>query len=288
MTETMTTAPETGQPADGGNGAQTQGFDFNSALSVEYRDNPSITKFGGDINKLSKSYLELQSLMGQGRVTIPKDENDVTAWGMYDKSFGVPETADKYELNAPDGVDLTEFKTLMKQNHIPPKVAQTLLDAHIADFAAFAEAEAQQAEADKAAAEETLKKEWGLKYKENMAAANNFLQKLSDTKEDYDYFVGKIGNDAKFIKLLAKMGASVSEGSLGGMEGQVLGFTKTPSEAKAEFERIMNDANDAYFAGVRNKRNDPSWCRANNQTFVTEQERKERVAYVQSLMQMMG
>lgn len=288
MTEEMTTAPDNGQPADGGNGAPAQGFDFNSALSVEFKDNPSITKFGGDINKLSKSYLELQSLMGQGRVAIPKDENDATAWGMYDKSFGIPDTADKYQLNAPEGVDLTEFKTLMKQNHISPKVAQTLLDAHIADFAAYAEAQEQQAQADKTAAEETLKKEWGMKYKENMAAANNFLQKLSDTKEDYDYFLGKIGNDAKFIKLLAKMGASVSEGSLGGMEGQVSGFTKTPAEAKAEFERIINDANDAYFAGVRNKRNDPAWCRANNQTFVTEQERKERVAYVQSLMQMMG
>ncbi|MBO6305464.1 MAG: hypothetical protein J6M62_10375 [Selenomonadaceae bacterium] len=288
MTETMTTAPETGQPAEGTNGAQTNSFDFGSALSVEYKDNPSIAKFGGDVNKLAKSYLSLESLMGQGRVAIPKDENDAVAWGLYDKSFNVPETADKYELTAPEGFDLSEFKTLMKNNHISSNVAQKLLDAHLHEFEVYESLKEQQAEADKANAEAALKKEWGLKYGENMNAANKFLQKLSTDQEEYKYFLGKIGNDAKFIKLLARMGESISEGSLGGMEGQAFGFTKTPTEAKAEFNRIMSDANDAYFAGVRNRRNDPTWCRQNNQTFVSEQERKARVAYVQSLMRMMG
>ena len=80
----------------------------------------------------------------------------------------------------------------------------------------------------------------------------------------------------------------MSEGTLGGLEGQAGGFTKTPSEAKAEFDRIMADPNDAYFAGVKNKRNDMAWCREHNQSYVSEKERQERVAYMQSLMQMMG
>lgn len=111
---------------------------------------------------------------------------------------------------------------------------------------------------------------------------------MSENQEDYKYFLDKIGNDAKFIKLLARMGDNISEGSLGGMEGQVSGFTKTPSEAKAELDRIMNDPEDAYWAGSRNKRNDPAWCKQNNKSFVSEQERKARVNYVLSLMQMQG
>ena len=31
----------------------TGGFNFNEALSMEYKDNPSITKFGGDVNVIS-------------------------------------------------------------------------------------------------------------------------------------------------------------------------------------------------------------------------------------------
>lgn len=287
MTEEMTTDPSAGQPSEGLGGNTSQTFDFSSALSSEYKDNPSITKFGGDVNKLSKSYLELQSLMGQGRVAIPKDENDGVAWGLYDKAFGVPDTAEAYELTG-EGADLAEFKTLMKQNHIPQATAQKLLDAHLHEFQVYEQLKSQQADQAKQTAEADLKKEWGLKYTENMEKAKNFLQKVSSDKDEFDYFCNLIGNDAKFIKLLSRMGSQISEGSLGGFEGQVSGFTKTPSEAKAELEKILNDPSDAYWAGARNKRNDPNWCRQNNAHFVSETERKARVAYVNSLMQMVG
>lgn len=287
MTEEMTTDPNIGQPSGSLGSDTTQGFDFSSALSAEYRDNPSITKFGGDVNKLSKSYLELQSLMGQGRVAIPKDDNDGVAWGLYDKAFGVPDNAADYQLTG-EGADLVEFKNLMKQNHISPAVAQKLLDAHLNEFKVYENLKAQQAEQAKQTAEAELKKEWGLKYNENMELARTFLQKMSGNQEEYDYFNSLIGNDAKFIKLLSRMGSQISEGSLGGFEGQVSGFTKTPSEAKAEFQRIMSDPNDAFWAGSKNKRNDPNWCRQNNQSWVSDEERRARVDYVNSLMQMQG
>lgn len=294
MTEQMTTvAPEaaaTGnaQPTVGETVGTTSNFDFTSALSAEFKDNPSIAKFGGDVNKLSKSYLELQSLMGQSKVAIPKDENDGVAWGLYDKAFNIPEKAEGYDLKAPDGVSLDEFKALMKANHIPQGVAQKLLEAHLGEFDRYEEAKAQQAKAEQAQAEKDLKQEWGLAYNEKMQQAAKVLEKMSSSKEEHDYFLSKIGNDTRFIKFLARMGDAVSEGTLGGMEGQVSGFTKTPADAKAEFDRIMADPNDAFFAGNGNKRNNPAWCKEHNQTFVSEQEHKERVAYVQSLMQMMG
>jgi hypothetical protein len=261
---------------------------FTDMLDASLRDNPSIVKFGGDPNKLAQSYLSLQSLMGQGRVAIPKDETDAEAWGMYDKAFGVPDKDDGYELTAPDGTDLSGFKKLMRENHISPKTAQKLLDAHLGDFQQLNDTIEQQRNAEKSAAEAELKKEWGLKYAENMQTANQTLKKLSATKEDYEHFLGVIGNDARFIRLLSSIGEKIGEGSLGGLEGQVSGFTRTPAEAGQELQRILSDPNDAYFAGVRNQRNNPVWCKEHNQTFVTEAERKARVEYVQSLMQMAG
>lgn len=261
---------------------------FTDMLDASLRDNPSIVKFGGDPNKLAQSYLSLQSLMGQGRVAIPKDETDAEAWGMYDKAFGVPDKDDGYELTAPDGTDLSGFKKLMRENHISPKTAQKLLDAHLGDFQQLNDTIEQQRNAEKSAAEAELKKEWGLKYAENMQTANQTLKKLSATKEDYEHSLGVIGNDARFIRLLSSIGEKIGEGSLGGLEGQVSGFTRTPAEAGQELQRILSDPNDAYFAGVRNQRNNPVWCKEHNQTFVTEAERKARVEYVQSLMQMAG
>ena len=289
MTENMTTDPTstTGQP-DEGQTPTGNAFDFSSALSAEFKENPSITKFGGDINKLAGSYISLQSLMGQGRVAIPKDDADTVAWGMYDKAFNVPETPDKYQLTANADIDLTEFKALMKQNHIPQATAQKLLDAHLHEFVAAKQIEQQQAETDKTNAEAELRKEWGMKYTQNLETARNFLKKVSGDDENFEYFNSKIGNDPRFIKLLAQMGNSISEGSLGGFEGQSSGFAKTPAEAKAELAKIMNDPNDAFWAGAKNKRNDPNWCRQNNASFVSEEERKQRVEYVQSLMQMQG
>lgn len=290
MSDLMTTEPDTsGQPTTGTETENpTNGFDLSSVLSAEYQSHPSITKFGGDVNKMAKSYLSLESLMGQGRLAVPKDENDANAWGMYDKAFGVPEAPDGYELTAPEGASLDEFKSLMKANHIPPTVAQKLLDAHLNEFTQYENIKKQEMEAAKNEAETQLKQEWGMKYNENMSTAAKFLEKMSGNKADYDYFLGKIGNDAKFIKLLARMGESVSEGSLGGFEGQASGFTKTPTEAKAELDKILNDPNDAYWAGARNQRNNPVWCKKNNQPWISENERKARVAYVQSLMQMQG
>ena len=289
MTEEATTEPSVGTtPSGNGQPQGTEGTTTTSLFAPEFANHPSIQKFGNDPNKLAKSYLSLESMMGQGRVAIPKDDEDANAWGLYDKAFGIPEKAEDYKLTAPDGTELSEFNELMRQNHIPPKVAQKLLDAHLADYQKADEARAQQAEIDRQNTEVALKKEWGLKFQENMQSAANFLKKISETKEDYDYFDSKIGNDPKFIKLLARMGNQISEGSLGGMEGQASGFTKTPAEAKAELDRILHDPNDAYFAGISNHRNDAKWCREHNQQFVSENERKARVAYVASLMQMQG
>lgn len=280
--------PQNGQPTGQPAAAPAEGAGTTSLFAPEYANNPSIQKFGGDVDKLAKSYLSLESLMGQGRVAVPKDDADANAWSLYDKAFGVPDKADGYKLTAPDGANLSEFNELMRKNHISPKVAQELLDAHLGEFQHVEELKSQQAQKDMQDAEDSLKKEWGMKYAENMSSAAKFLQKVSETQEDYAYFESKIGNDPKFIKLLARMGNQISEGSLGGFEGQVSGFTKTPIEAKNELNSILNDPDDAYFAGVRNKRNDPRWCKEHNAHFVPEQERKARVAYVQSLMQMQG
>lgn len=286
--EPMTTeTPEVSDNVEAGGEAQQQ--QWYSSLSEEYRNHPSIQKFS-DANGLAKSYLSLESLMGRDKIPVPKDANDLNAWGLYNKAFNVPETIEGYDLKI-EGVenpDLSKAKELMHKYHISNETAQALIDAHIQDVKDYENAKTQAFNAEAEEATKQLKAEWGLKYDENLKTAKNFLEKMSDNKEEFDYFNNKIGNDVHFIKLLSKMGNSISEGSLGGFEGQVGGFTKTPAEAKAELDKIMNDPTDAYWAGSMNRRNDAKYCREHNLSFVSEEERKARVAYVNSLMQMQG
>lgn len=287
----MTDAPmTTGAPVETtdnveANGEQQQWY---SGLSDEYRNHPSIQKFS-DANGLAKSYLSLESLMGRDKIPVPKGADDVNAWSIYNKTFNVPDKAEDYKFTVEgEEQDLTELKQLAHKYHLPNDVAQELLNAHIQDFKDYEQQKIQASNLEAEEATKQLKAEWGLKYDENLRSAKNFLEKMSGSKEEFDYFNNKIGNDVKFIKLLSKMGNSVSEGNLGGFEGQVGGFTKTPAEAKAELDRIMNDPNDAYWAGARNKRNDAKYCKEHNLTYVSEEERKARVAYINSLMQMQG
>lgn len=264
------------------------GFNFNSALSAEYQDHPSIQKFNGDVNNLAKSYLSLEQMMGQGRVAIPKDADDQVAWDMYDKAFKVGE----YNIQVKEGKEqeynTAEFTEIMKKNHISPAAAQNIFDYFASSF------EGQEQNAIAAEQQKmddtinTLKSEWGAKYKSNLELANNTLSKFCADQDEYNHLLSVLGNDSSAIRVLNKIGAAMSEGSVGGFEGQVSGFAKTPSEAKAEFDRIMADKDDAYWAGSRNRRNDMAWCKANNATYVSEDERKARVQYVQSLIRMQG
>lgn len=259
-----------------------------SNLSDEYRNHPSIQKFS-DANGLAKSYLSLESLMGRDKVPVPKDENDLNAWQLYNKAFNVPNKAEDYDLKIEGSeANLDGFKQLAHKYHLSNEVAQELLNAHVQDFRDYENAKVQEFNTQAEEATKALKAEWGMKYEENLRTAKNFLEKMSDSKEEFDYFNDKIGNDVHFIKLLQKVGSSVSEGSLGGLEGQAGGFTKTPAEAKAELEKILNDPSDAYWAGARNRRDNAKYCKEHNLTYVSEEERKARVAYVNSLMQMQG
>lgn len=264
------------------------GDEWYDELSDEYRNHPSITKFS-DANGLAKSYLSLESLMGRDKIPVPKGDDDVNAWSLYNKAFNIPNSAEDYKFEFEgDETQLTGYKQLAHKYHLSNDVAQALLNAHIQDFKDYEERKVQAFNAQSEEATKQLKAEWGLKYDENLKSARTFLEKMSDSKEEYDYYNDKIGNDVHFIKLLSKMGNSISEGSLGGFEGQVGGFTKTPAEAKAELDKIMNDPSDAYWAGSMNRRNDAKYCKEHNLTYVSEEERKARVEYVNSLMQMQG
>lgn len=286
QTDSGVQAPET---QDTGATSATNDYNFSDYLDPGYKDHPSITKFNGDINNLAKSYLSLEQIMGQEKIAIPKAADDKVTWDMFDKAMGVPD-ADKYDLQQdPDfEYDMASFGKLMKENHIPKAAAQNLLNAYAADMKRISDEVVSMQDQARENTIQALKNEWGARYGENMTLANNTLVNFCENQDEYEHIRLLVGNDAAAIKFLNKVGSALSEGNIGGFEGQVKGFSKTPAEAKAEFDRIMADPEDAYWAGARNRRNDMKWCKENGKSYVSEDERLARVRYVNSLLKMQG
>lgn len=271
----MTTAApitENAQPLQQGSWYET--------LGDSYKENPSITKFE-NVEGLAKSYLSLESMLGQEKIPVPKNAEDEGAWSLYNKAFKIPETSDKYELAPSEELgefreqigDLQAFKDIMHKHRIPPEAAQGLLDTYLGEIKGSVEKQEQQVQAQMTEAQTSLQKEWGNAYEDKIKGARDVLAKLAGDEENFNYFNSKIGNDAKFIKLLASINDKISEGSLGGLDKQSGSFAKTPSEANQEFNDILNNPSNPKYNSYRTRE---------------ASDHKEVVAYVNGLIGMMG
>lgn len=264
--------------------APTAAKNWYDSLSEDLRNNPTIQKYKSQ-EDAHKAHLELQKIMGNEKIALPKDENDEVAIKALNKALGVPEEAtgeNGYKFEELEGMDGMEgmqfgddnFAEIMLKYNVPQSAAAGLRQEYAnllkgikeANEKAYVEA-VNQSKTD-------LTKEWGLAYDSKVKQAQAVMNKFAGSKENFDYINAKIGADPIALKMLAEIGANFSEGSLGDMGNPKSQFTKTPAEAKAEYDTIMNDPNDVYWAGVRNK------------NIVPESVRKERVSYVESLLAM--
>jgi len=245
------------------------------------RNNPNIQKFK-DKEGMAKSYLELQKLLGHEKVALPKDENDAEAIAHLNKALGVPDEPKGYDLKVPEPIPgleqvqfgMDEFKQISHELNLTQKQSEKLLEKYngmLTDIQKGAQdAYVEQLNGTK----KELMNEWGLAYESKVKLAQDVMNKFSGNKETFDYVNSKIGGDPTTLKWLALVGESFKEGSLGDLGNPATGFTKTPSEAKGEYDKIMNDPNDIYWSGVRNNQ------------IVSESVRKERIGYVESLLKM--
>ena len=130
-----------------------------------------------------------------------------------------PETPDKYEIPAVpvgDGsVDLApKFRTWAHELGLTPKQAKALATNYQGEAAALQEARKAAIEAQVAAEQGDLEREWGGAFKENEAlaskAANVMAQAIGLEAGDIDKMIEAVGLK-KSMKMLAAMGRSMGE-----------------------------------------------------------------------------
>jgi hypothetical protein len=245
------------------------------------RSNPNVQKFKTK-EEAVKSYMQLQTLVSHDKVAIPKDEKDLVAIENFNNAMGIPNTPEGYELEDPEPIPglesvqfgMDEFKQVVHKHGLTPKQADGLKNDYQAMLAEMHKNAVTEYQSSVEAAKEALTQEWGVTYNQKVELAQSVMNKFAGDKESFDHINALIGADPVALKWLATIGENFTEGSLGNLGTPSPSFTKTPSEASKEYEAIMADPEDIYWAGVRN--NKP----------VSETARKERVSYVEGLLRM--
>jgi hypothetical protein len=220
--------------------------DWREHLSDEFREDPSLSVFK-DVNGLAKSYLNTKKMIGSDKIPMPGKYATDEEWREVYEKLGLPSEVDKYELNAVEG-DLNDelfeaFKQTAFQSGILPKQAQTVYDwfqKASEDIQAKTE-QHQQAEVEKNISE--LKQEWGQAFDDKLTLAKAAVKHFGEGEMlEYLEQTG-LGNDAKIIKLMSKVGELLSEDEFKGVTEARGGMT--PRDIEGKKAELFNDP--AYF-----------------------------------------
>jgi hypothetical protein len=242
MTEELNTAvesaeqatPETNTAVESTAEETTTWLD--SIQDAELRDSKSLANFK-DIEGLAKSYVHLEKKLGAAATEEPVE------YKAEDYSYEVPEG---YESNQ-DLVD--PLKEIALENGIKPESFKALAEAYIAKESELMQQAQQAQEAEFAKVKESLSKEWGSAYEDNLKKAEETWQFLTDEQDDK--LLDKLDTDTKLAlaRAMHKFGEKISEPKTGKMAGSTV---LTKEQAQSKLNDIYANDDHPYF------KNDPS------------------------------
>jgi hypothetical protein len=206
--------------------------------------------------ELAKALSEANSEISK-RVKVPGEGASEEEVAKYRKSIGVPDKADAYEVARPEHIAEDMFKSEAVQGVFnglkaaahQHNLSQTQLDGLTKWYFAH-EAETMQAvtkadEQHMAAAEASLRKEWGKDYDLNLAYANEALGRFGGI-HDMELKGGTLlRNHPAFVKTMAEFGRATGEGQPQlGLHGSEAGVN-----AKNEIAKLTSQIHDAHAKG---------------------------------------
>lgn len=228
---------------------------WKSTLRTDLKESPLLSKFEDTpegLNKALESHANLEKLLGNEKVPIPKDANDKEGWARFNKAMGVPDKPEGYALpdaNLPDSmkgmaIDKGKFAEVVKANNLTPSQAsglwKTYNDIQIAAYNDHLE----KLQTNLTNNINALKQEWGAAYNTNVELGQSVINQFSGDKETNEYLTSVLSADPKGLKFLAKLGQQFAENKVG--EFNIKRFAVTPEEAQAEVDKLRSDINGPY------------------------------------------
>lgn len=181
-----------------------------SSIDVSLQGEQSLHKFKNQ-SELAKSYLEAQKFIGSDKIAIPGKYATPEEYKKVFSKLGLPESADKYEVNIKNKdlfteADITALKTVAHANNLLPSQVQALaehLEKDATEYnAKILEDFNQKVEADTKA----LQSEWGDKFNSKVEAAKFAVNHFGgDEMLSHIQTLG-LSSDAKLIKFFAQVG----------------------------------------------------------------------------------
>ncbi len=172
---------------------------------------------------LAKSYAELSRKIGSKRLVHPDENATPEELNEFYKAVGRPDTSDDYGIGRPEdlpeeleydeGLE-SEFKDKAHTLGLSKKQAVEIWDWYHDFQKDFFEETTQAATQQKSDAMLTLKKEWGRKYEENLARANNTLEEFGGDELASVIATGGMANNPAVIMTFAKIGERLGERSM--------------------------------------------------------------------------
>ena len=213
----------------------------------------------GSLEDFTRSYNEAQKLISGKGLKAPGDDASTEEVDAFYKAIGRPDSVDGYKVTLPEDSLIDEdtlgvYKEAALKAGATTRQFQTMMDEVNASIANQLEADKAQAAERTREAEETLKGEWGSKYKDNIAAIKQTMNNLGISEATMDYMreTGVLSN-VEFIKMLNTVTKSLGESNvsrgerLGDVNDQIKALKAARDSAtdQLEYERLHQQYTDA-------------------------------------------
>lgn len=197
-----------------------------------------------DPRELLDGYRNLEKLVGEQRIALPKDEKDEAAWGKLYDSMGRPKTAEEYKLPVPEGGDpalAKHFSGVFHKAGLSAKQATAVTNEWNAITAKAAKDEQTARETKQGQEMDAVKAEWGGAYDERVAVGQRAMRTFGIDTDVATKLEAAMGSKW-LMDFSFRIGHALTEHKGEGMEG---GGPKagalTPQQAIAEIERLKKD-----------------------------------------------
>ena len=220
-------------------------------MSDEIRNNPAFNNFKS-VQDLAQAHLEAQKLIGKKGIIPPSEGASQKEMDNFYAALGRPNTPKEYkvdDIQAPEGLSIdNELRdSFLNKAHsigLLPYQVRDLMQWQLENDVNSANADTEATKKSINEATTALRNEWGAGFDANVALAERVVNQFADGATK-DALRGQLGNDPRFVKMLANIGKSLSEDTLG--EGVAATMVMTPAEAQAEISKIRSDKNHPYW-----------------------------------------
>jgi len=226
---------------------KTSGGDWRSALPEDIRDNPSFAKFN-DVTSLASSYVNLQAHLGRDKIAKPVTDSD---WDDVYEFLGRPESADKYEIELPEGLPdeiasqfndekLSLFKQEAHKLGLNAEQVKRLVAWQAGNMSKQHEAYKGIIDQSMEQGESALRQEWGRAYDQNLGFARKAFVEYGGDALAAKMESSGLGNDPDVLKAFANIAkTTMADKDLAGPSSGTR-MALTPEEARSEASTIMS------------------------------------------------